>query len=166
MKRCVKCGVEKDDSCFYSYKKKDKKYLLSYCKDCFNARAREYNKTERGQAVKRKYRSENRERLLEGMARWNRENIEYVRNRRLLKSYGITTEQLDLMIESQSYKCKICGCRIEKSWRMHAVDHCHATGRVRGVLCHQCNHGLGSFRDNTSFLASAIEYLKDNSGCS
>ena len=51
--------------------------------------------------------------------------------------------------------CLLCGIKTEKL----VIDHCHKTKRVRGLLCHQCNSGLGHFKDNTEFLLKAVEYL-------
>lgn len=80
----------------------------------------------------------------------------------LERRYGITQEQLEEMNVAQSGKCKIC--RKEESGRVERgrlyIDHCHITGKVRGLLCHQCNAGLGMFKDNLESLAAAIEYLK------
>ncbi len=59
------------------------------------------------------------------------------------------------MIEAQAGRCQICG-----STTRIVIDHCHATKRVRGVLCHHCNIGLGGFRDNPEWMLRAIEYLK------
>lgn len=80
----------------------------------------------------------------------------------LNRSYGITTQQRDDMIEAQSYKCKICHTQFEGKGRAQfapCIDHCHITGVVRGILCNRCNVGLGWFKDSTDNLLSAIEYL-------
>ena len=57
----------------------------------------------------------------------------------------------------QDGKCAICGKRDEL--RRLALDHCHKTGKLRGLLCMQCNTGLGQFRDDTNLLQKAITYL-------
>jgi hypothetical protein len=66
----------------------------------------------------------------------------------------------DLMLAQQGGRCAVCGtdkpgCR--QGW---ATDHDHVTGRVRGVLCHGCNIGLGAFADSITRLQQAIRYLK------
>jgi hypothetical protein len=72
--------------------------------------------------------------------------------------YGVTREQVLAMLEACNYTCMICPEPI--TYMTGHVDHCHSSGKVRGMLCKNCNIGLGSFRDNTSYLESAIEYLK------
>lgn len=69
--------------------------------------------------------------------------------------YGITKKEYEIMNLSQKGKCAIC-----KTKDTYAVDHCHSTGVVRGLLCRECNLGLGMFQDNTEFLNSAIKYLQ------
>ena len=69
--------------------------------------------------------------------------------------YGLDDSEFKAMSASQDGRCAIC--QVEASL---VVDHCHGTGRVRGLLCHGCNVGLGFFRDNQESLRSAIEYLE------
>lgn len=74
-------------------------------------------------------------------------------------SYGITPAQFDAMITAQGNRCPICSIEFDGSPRQQHVDHCHETGVVRGILCRDCNLGLGRFADNTANLQGAIEYL-------
>lgn len=76
--------------------------------------------------------------------------------------YGITLEDYNNMLEAQGYKCAICGNEDEVEGRRLAIDHCHTTGKVRGLLCGKCNRGLGLFYDNFTLLQNAIEYLKNS----
>ena len=76
------------------------------------------------------------------------------------KRHGITSEEYDLMYESQSGKCKICAVPSENLY----IDHDHKTMNIRGLLCRDCNSALGLFRDNTEILKNAIEYLENNNG--
>mgnify|MGYP000094078581 FL=1 len=66
------------------------------------------------------------------------------------------------MLEAQDYKCAICGNEDEVEGRRLAIDHCHSTGDVRGLLCGKCNRGLGLFYDNQELLNKAIQYLKQS----
>lgn len=78
------------------------------------------------------------------------------RDELLQRRYGITEEQYDLLFLKQDGCCAICKQRFDK--RLD-VDHCHTTSHVRGLLCNNCNRGLGHFKDNPLFLFNAITYL-------
>lgn len=73
--------------------------------------------------------------------------------------YCLSSEEYERSIKEQNYKCKICK-RANSTGKRLAIDHCHRTGKVRGLLCEKCNHGLGKFEDNISFLKEAIKYLE------
>lgn len=77
-------------------------------------------------------------------------------HQRRLKRYGLTEIEFAVIEASQQGVCLICQQFCEN---MH-VDHCHSTGKVRGLLCPQCNVGLGSFRDDPIRLKRAIAYLE------
>lgn len=78
------------------------------------------------------------------------------------RRYGITLEMYEEMLIQQNYQCAICGVDA-KDAHLHKlfVDHCHATGRVRGLLCNQCNTGIGMLQDSKEILAKAMVYLDD-----
>lgn len=78
-----------------------------------------------------------------------------VKHRSLMSKYGIPLSEYNRMASEQNSMCRICGEVGENLF----VDHSHATGKVRGLLCNNCNAGLGMFRDNPEFLVSAISYL-------
>ena len=85
------------------------------------------------------------------------------RNRQLKNSYGITIEDYILMEESQNNKCAICrGTQRNKRTNYFDVDHNHKTGKVRGLLCTNCNQGIGKFQDNKELLLHAYNYLEDS----
>lgn len=71
------------------------------------------------------------------------------------KLYGISPEQYNFMLEKQDNKCAIC----KEVKEIINVDHCHSTGKTRGLLCQACNLGLGNFRDKVSNLEEAVKYL-------
>jgi hypothetical protein len=74
--------------------------------------------------------------------------------------YGISLSEYEQMLNEQHDVCKIC--ERPPSTRSLAVDHCHATGKVRGILCHRCNTALGSVDDNVGILTKLIDYLEQH----
>lgn len=78
----------------------------------------------------------------------------------LKRKYGLTAEQWHEMHDKQKGCCAICKEVFE--FRVH-VDHCHDTGKVRSLLCFNCNGGLGNFKDNSNLLTAAIKYLEEHS---
>lgn len=136
----------------------------SWCRECKNAdllawrarnieRVREYNA---------RYKATRTEEQLEAKRAADRAayqaNKQAVRAYTLRKKFGVSVEQYDAMLAQQNGGCAICG-RQCSSGRMLAVDHDHLTNRVRGLLCGQCNNGLGRFRDDVELLRKAIVYL-------
>lgn len=81
------------------------------------------------------------------------------RNWRLKTKYGITLEQFEQLFAIQNRRCALC--KSTKSDKNNfVVDHCHKTGKIRGILCSYCNRALGMFKDDACILLKAIEYLK------
>lgn len=83
----------------------------------------------------------------------------------LKRNYGITHSQYQEMLKEQDSKCFLCdgpGFLMDKAKHKLnlVVDHCHTTGKVRGLLCHNCNRALGLFKDNQEVLLKAVDYLK------
>lgn len=91
---------------------------------------------------------------------WYQRNKEKIRNDNLLKRYGITPSQYDEMAKLQGNVCAICK-KPETLFngKLH-VDHCHLTGKVRALLCSQCNTGIGKFNDDVTALRNAAEYIE------
>lgn len=75
--------------------------------------------------------------------------------------FGINFDQYEAMLHEQDYVCIICKKK-DNCGRDLAVDHNHITGKIRGLLCTDCNTGLGLFDDNVELLEKAINYLKRN----
>lgn len=87
------------------------------------------------------------------------------KNTDLKSAYGITLADYELMLKSQGGKCAICRSPDSKSpskYHSFFVDHDHANGKVRGLLCFNCNSALGLMRDSQRNLVRAIEYLRRN----
>lgn len=77
------------------------------------------------------------------------------------KTLGVTQDDYLRMLTEQQGRCGICNKRLySKRYKAFAVDHCHTTGRIRGLLCTKCNTGLGLFCDDPIALQRAIEWTK------
>ena len=81
----------------------------------------------------------------------------------IVRTYGITAEDYYNMLAAQNNKCAVCESEEVNNSRVSSgklfIDHCHDTGKVRGLLCSKCNHGIGLLNDDTALLQKAIEYL-------
>lgn len=87
------------------------------------------------------------------------------RDNRMRRQFGIGAAEYDELLASQNGGCAICGATVgDGSGRRHHIDHCHKTGAVRGILCSECNLGLGKFRDDLDLLQCAINYLSRHHG--
>jgi Recombination endonuclease VII len=103
---------------------------------------------------------------------WRNNNKEYntLRNKKyhkatgrgLRRKYHMTIEEWVALCEKQNGLCAICRKVLDKGKLTH-VDHCHATGKIRGILCSKCNNGLGFFGDNPDNLQRAYQYLVSGS---
>lgn len=133
-KRCPKCTQTKDHSLFYR-SKTAKDNCSSYCKVCQNLRSTSY-------------------------ARENKDKIPTI-GYSLKRRYGITADDYANMLDKQNYSCAICKTSQCETGRNFAVDHCHTTKKVRGLLCSSCNIGLGQFKDNIELIEKAIKYLNE-----
>jgi len=71
--------------------------------------------------------------------------------------HGMTKEEFNKMLESQEFKCLICSIEVDVGAH---IDHCHKSGKVRGILCGKCNKGLGQFGDDIELMKNAIKYLE------
>ena len=145
MKTCNVCGETKPLSEYYptQFKSKefpDKIYYHGKCKSCFiKAKQKDYT-PEKG------------------------------RDKNLRYNYGITLEEYNTLLSNQNGKCATCGTTEpggRKSGRgggtnVFVVDHCHDTGKVRGLLCHSCNRAMGLLGDNVSVIESMIKYLEQH----
>lgn len=140
MKICPKCKVAKDENEFF--KDKTRSRGISWrCKECQNRSNREW-RAKNPIEVATRYKNR------------VKENPDRVRARKL-KQYGLSLQDVAEMFVRQAGKCAICAGVMVKQ----CVDHCHKTGKVRGLLCHGCNIGLGGFKDSSEALLAAITYL-------
>ncbi len=144
-KRCTGCGDLLPVESFYKHKRDGFK---SICRDCCREQAKKY----RQDPIK------NREKV----KKWKRSNPEALAKQKLrqsLRQYGLSVNDYEYMLVEQDSACAICKEQCSTGKRL-AVDHCHSSGRVRGLLCFGCNATLGRVKDSTNTLKSMIEYLE------
>ena len=120
---------------------------LSRCKRCIIAYQKEHA-------------SRDREKYLRQKRAEAKRNHRPRRNRLLVKLYGITLAQYEAMEEKQGGACAIClGPQVGRRSKYLCVDHCHDTGKVRGLLCDKCNKGIGLLNHDQDTLIAAMRYL-------
>lgn len=112
-------------------------------------------------AYQRRWRAANKDRVRE----YNKNHRHYydpvkARAKALRRKFGITQEQYEAMRAAQKNRCAICATNRPGGKGDWHVDHDHRTKRVRGLLCQNCNVGLGNFKDSPERLRSAAKYLK------
>ncbi len=135
-KRCNLCKVVKPIEEFYfNLNANGRKYPNSRCGECSNKLSKAKYATGQGRTT--------------------------IKSNAMKRKYGITQEEYDAMFAAQGGLCAICG-KPETAIRtapLLAIDHCHATGKVRSLLCVCCNAGIGLFGDSAERLQAAISYL-------
>lgn len=146
-KICTKCGIEKEITDFSptsSYKGKP----------CHRSECRKCN----SEAAKADY-HRNSEVRKAAAKNWKQRNPDKVRSIRHQYQYNLSPQEYSNLLEKQGGKCPICMDALVKPF----VDHCHITGKVRGLLCVTCNSGLGKLGDTVEGLQRALSYLQENS---
>lgn len=115
-----------------------------------------------------KYKARDAAKWSGGPANTGARSPETQRAKRLEKKHGITEAEYQAMLQGQQQLCAICSKPAGEDrsryggFRRLAVDHCHVTGIIRGLLCADCNNGLGLFRDNSEVLRRAALYIDTN----
>lgn len=145
-KFCTECGLFLDISNFkkvttQSALKKTSDGYYWCCTDCYKKKAWIYQKGEEPNNRQAKRRDKKARRVEDIVGKYDLSEAEYMEK-----------------IAEQKNLCAICGKKDER--RVLCVDHDHKTGKVRGLLCNNCNIGLGNLRDDPQILQSAIGYLK------
>jgi Recombination endonuclease VII len=123
---------------------------------------------DRANATERAYRLKYPEKVRERERNYKRANWAKISVSESLRHLGLKNEDYILMLQNQRNKCSICNLEETRMGRggkicRLAIDHCHASGKIRALLCHSCNVGLGSFKDDISLMISAINYLEKHS---
>lgn len=95
---------------------------------------------------------------------WNESNKETSRDRYLQRTYGISEKEYNARLLAQDNKCIICDTEFQTDKfgsKYPVVDHCHTNGHIRGILCNECNRGLGYFHDSREALYKAALYVQN-----
>jgi hypothetical protein len=163
MKKCNKCNEIKSLECFYIGKEYKDGYR-SICIECLRSHMRNLYASDKDKYRnrKRQWAVDNPEKYKAKSKKWNDANKDKNRESVLRRKFGLTLEDYSTMLKNQDNKCKIC--KIDQSLlsKNMYLDHCHKTGKVRGLLCNQCNSGIGLLKDSIIVLESAIKYLKES----
>lgn len=109
----------------------------------------------------RKFRAANPEKARAWSKKWSAANPEKILSARLRRDFGISLEDYQTMLAKQGGVCAVC-LKPEKTKRRLAVDHDHNTGKIRGLLCRDCNTSLGKLGDSPEILRRAAAYLENN----
>lgn len=136
---------------------------------CLTCKAKQNQKYRDNNEYNKRYYAKNREAQKERRKdyyhkhKYYKENQHKWRDNQLKVKYGITLQDYYDMLGHQNHICKICPTphSEDKKKGLH-VDHCHASGRIRGLLCGQCNTALGGFKDSVELMERAIEYIKNS----
>ena len=107
--------------------------------------------------IKKRYKN-NKENILKQKKEYYENNKEKIREIYLKRKYGLTIKRYNRLLKKQGGVCAIC--RKKENGKGLAVDHNHQTGNVRGLLCQNCNTGIGLLNDNIQILQKTIKYLK------
>lgn len=155
MKNCSKCNQQKPTS-EYHKDKRNSDGLYGWCKTCACEKSM-------------LYRQNNIEKVRENQRAARNKNPDAYKNKSLKYTFGITLDEYNELLEKQNYVCAVCNKPEKeihpqsKKIRNLNVDHCHETGKIRGLLCNSCNRGIGLLRDDPNLLFAAIQYLKRSS---
>ena len=130
--------------------------------------AKKYAQSEKGKAIRKKIRESDKNKELQ--KRWRESGgskKEYQRNKDkyrdsyMRRVYGITLNEYNEMLEQQSGLCYVCN-GLPKGGKSLAIDHCHATGSVRRLLCSNCNTVLGLVNEDVNIMSKLISYIEEH----
>ncbi len=161
MKRCGKCNIKKKHSAF-CVDNRAKDGLASWCRECHLLHQQSKKGKESKKVAAKKYSQTKKGKTSAYRANknWNKRHPSKVKEYRIKCSHGLSLAQYTTLLDNQEGLCAICRVQLSSlpPKQIH-VDHCHRTKKVRGVLCHYCNLGLGQFRDSILYLDAAKRYL-------
>lgn len=154
-KICSKCKLTKSLSCFgkRSASKDGLKYQCKKCRAEYRAKT-DYKKEYAKYSDKIKAYQKNRKKTFSPTERT------IFNKKKSLQKYKLSLKDYELLLKVQEFKCAICGHNHNEFDNL-AVDHCHKTEEVRGLICRKCNSGIGFLNDDIKLLEKALEYLHE-----
>lgn len=108
----------------------------------------------------RRWRAANADKVRSNQREYHAKNKHKRRQYYIKCVYGLTPEEYEAMFEAQGRRCAACPNTTPGAGRQWNVDHCHTTGKVRGILCHGCNLALGMVYDDPARLRSLADYIE------
>lgn len=139
-KKCRKCLAVKPVDAFW-INRSNADGRQHFCRECGKTETYAYRTTDRGKI-----------------------RVWAIRQRGRLKVFRLTTEQFDAMLIAQNYLCAICQkpetATLRGKTKTLCIDHCHTTGKIRGLLCAHCNHAIGKLGDDPALIRRAADYIE------
>lgn len=153
---CTKCQKEKQEN-EMSLDFSRRNGISSWCKECRAVSARKW-KVKYPEKYKEQQAKKEKARLADPNRYYK------VREQALKYRYSLSNEDYEALLKTQNYKCAICNKEAANMTYYLHVDHCHKTGKTRGLLCSPCNVYLGYIKDNKEAYKNAIKYLERHNG--
>jgi hypothetical protein len=122
------------------YAKNRKKRVIS---------ARLYRKTHQYKEWNKRYKKKHKKKMTEYIKFWN-----------IKRKYGLSKIDYSSLLKKQNYNCAVCETPLSTNTKKIHIDHCHLSGKVRGIVHQECNHLLGLSKDNVELLKKAIKYIQ------
>lgn len=113
---------------------------------------------------KRRHYEKHKDKIDQKAKDWYENNKERYVNNALLRKYGVTLEQYNLLRAQQDFRCAVCNMHETDVGKKMFVDHDHSTGKIRKLLCTRCNVGIGMLQDNPDIMECAAKYIRDHNG--
>jgi len=180
-KTCTNCKKRREITQFFKNNQSKDGYFC-YCTPCkviknresrrrhrdkYNEKSRKYNnlpyrKIYNQKRAKIYYKNGGKEKQNAARRKWRKNNPLKYLEEQLKENYNITLHDYETLLKLQYNRCAICRKHVMNLPKRLYVDHCHKTGKIRGLLCNSCNTALGLLKDDISLFKRSIDYLNKN----